>query len=202
MKSVSSEKYLGDIITSTCKIDENIQARVNKGNGLANTIMSLLEEISFGEHFFEMAILFRNSMLINSLLSSSEILYGIKGKHIEMLEMCDRNLLHRIFSVPSSCSYKAVYLETGCLPVRFILQGRRLMYYWSLLNKSNDELVKKVFDIQKQFSDKDDWITEVENDKKELNIDLSEDRIKVMKKNSFKKLVNKTRKTWYKLHRG
>ena len=154
------------IISNDGKIDLNIEARVNKGNGRINSIISLLEEISFGDSHFEMAVLFRNSMLINSLLSSSEILYGIKGKHIEMLKMCDRNLLHRIFSVPSSCSYEAVFLETGCLPVRFILQGRRLMYYWSLLNKSNDELVKKVFDIQKQFSDKNDWITEVENDKK------------------------------------
>ena len=33
MKTTSSEKYLGDIITSSGKIDENIQSRVNKGNG-------------------------------------------------------------------------------------------------------------------------------------------------------------------------
>ena len=141
MKTVSSEKYLGDILTNNGKIDENIQGRVNKGNG------SLLQEISFGEHYFEMALLFRNSMLINSILSSSEILYGVKNKHIELLERYDRNLLTRLLSVPSSCSYEAVFLETGCLPIRFILKGRRLIYYWTLLNKPNDELVKKVFDI-------------------------------------------------------
>ena len=93
MKTASSEKYLGDIITNSGKIDENIEARVNKGNGSVNTIVSLLGEISFGEHYFDMAILFRNSMLINSLLSSSEILYGVKNTHIESLEWCDRNLL-------------------------------------------------------------------------------------------------------------
>ena len=124
MKMTSSEKYLGDIITNNGKIDANIESRVNKGNGRANTIMSLLQEISFGEHYFQMAILFRNSMLINSLLSSSEVLYNIELKHIKMLEKCDKNLLQRIFSVPSTCSYEAMYLETGCLPVRFILQGR------------------------------------------------------------------------------
>ena len=68
MKTTSSEKYLGDILTSNGKIDQNIEARVNKANGSINSIISILEEISFGEFYFEMAILFRNSMLINSVL--------------------------------------------------------------------------------------------------------------------------------------
>ena len=104
MKTTSSEKYLGDIISNSGKIDKNIQARINKGEGSINSIISLVEEISFGVHYFEMALLFRNSMLINSMLSSSEVLYGIKLKHIEMLESCDRSLLTRLFAVPSSCS--------------------------------------------------------------------------------------------------
>ena len=76
-----------------------------------------------------MALLFRNSMLINSLLSSSEVWYGVENNHIEKLEKCDRILLTRLFSVPFSCSYEAVFLETGCLPIRFIIQGRRLFKF-------------------------------------------------------------------------
>ena len=164
---------------------------MNKGNGQSNTIMSLLTEISFGENYFEMAILFRNSMLINSLLSSSEVLYNIELKHIKFLERCDKNLVLRILSAPSTCSYESVYLETGCLPIRFILQGRRLMYLWALLNKNEDELVQKVFTTQKDFSSKDDWILQVEDDKSTLGIDISDDSIMKMKKETFKKLVKK-----------
>ena len=102
---------------------ENIQNRVNKGNVSVNSIISLSEEISVGEQYFEMAIWFRNSMLINSLLCSSEVLYGVKLRHIQLLESCDRSLLTRLFAVPASCSYEAVFLETGIRPVRFILQG-------------------------------------------------------------------------------
>ena len=147
MKKTSSEKYLGDILSNDGKIDLNIESRVNKGKGSSNSIMSLLEEISFGNFYFEMAILFRNSMLINSVLSSSETLYNIESKHITKLEKCDTDLLTKIFNSPVSTSYEAVYFETGCLPIRFILQGRRLLYYWTLLNKPNDELVKNVFDV-------------------------------------------------------
>ena len=159
--------------------------------GSVNSIISLVEEISFGEHYFEMALLFRNSMLINSMLSSSEVLYGVKNTHLEMLESCDKSLLVRLFGVPSSCSYEAVYLETGILPVRFILKGRRLMYYWTLLNKSEDELVKKFFDIQKEHSVKDDWIEQIQNDLNSLDIDLNEQEIKVMKKEVFKSALKK-----------
>ena len=127
MKTTSSEKYLSDIISGNGKIDENIEARVGKGIGSTNSIISLVEEISFGEHYFEMALLLRNSMLINSMLCSSEVLYGIKNKHIEMLEGCDRDLLTRLLGVPSTCSYEALYMETGLIPIEFILKGRRLM---------------------------------------------------------------------------
>ena len=146
-------------------------------------------------------------MLINSLLSSSEVLYGIKLKHIELLESCDRNLLTRLFSVPSSCSYEAVFLETGCLPIRFIIKGRRLLYYWTLLNKPDEELVKRFFNVQKQFSDRDDWIRQVEDDKQSLDIVLSEEEIRLMKKDSFKKILKaklceKARDFLYKLKEG
>ena len=189
MNTATSEKYLGDILASNGKIDQNIESRVNKGTGRINSIMSLLEEISFGEFHFEMAILFRESMFINSVLSNGETLYNIETKHITKLEDCDKILLTKIFGVPSTCSYEAVYLDTGCFPIRFILQGRRLMYYWTILNKDKNELVKKVFNIQSQFPTKDDWIIQIENDKKYLDINLNEDTIKRMKKKSFKKIL-------------
>ena len=62
MKTSSSEKYLGDILSNDGKIDLNIQAIYGKGIGVVNTIFSLLQEISFGKYYFEMALLFRSSM--------------------------------------------------------------------------------------------------------------------------------------------
>ena len=45
MKTTSKEKYLGDILTSTAKIDENINERFKKGIGIINEIMSNLKEV-------------------------------------------------------------------------------------------------------------------------------------------------------------
>ena len=75
-----------DILTSSAKIDENISHRYNKGVGTVNDIMSTLKEVLFGLHYFQTGILFRNSKLVNGILSSIESLYGMKKHHIEILE--------------------------------------------------------------------------------------------------------------------
>ena len=62
MKSVDQEKYVGDILSNDGKIDKNIQARQNKGQGYVNQIASMLKENSFGFYYFEMAMLFRTTI--------------------------------------------------------------------------------------------------------------------------------------------
>ena len=48
---------------------------------------------------------------------------------------------------------------------------------------------KSFFSTQKDFPTKGDWTLQIEEDKKELDINNSETEIKCMKKHSFKKLV-------------
>ena len=100
MLTSERERYLGDILTTNGKIDQNIIARCNKGTGKVNEIISMLQEISFGPHYFKMALLFRNSILLSSMLCSSEVLYGITKSHIEHLEQVDRIFFRRLFQVP------------------------------------------------------------------------------------------------------
>ena len=86
MHTTSSEKYLGDILANDGRIEENLKLRNSKGIGIKNQIIGLLREISFGEFFFEMAMLFRNSQLINGTMYNMEALHGIKKKHIDTIE--------------------------------------------------------------------------------------------------------------------
>ena len=75
MKTASSETYLGDVLTSDSKITANIQSRCDKGQGIINQSVSMLQEVSFGYYYFEIALMFRNSMFLNGILCSSEALY-------------------------------------------------------------------------------------------------------------------------------
>ena len=89
-----------------------------------NHILSMLKEISFGFYYFNMAMLLRTTILINGMLYSSEALHGITKAHISQLESCDTLLFKTIFASPSSTPTVAYYLETGAVPMRFLLKGR------------------------------------------------------------------------------
>ena len=90
---------------------------------------------------------------------------------------------------------ESYYIETNTTPIRHILMARRLMYYWTLLNKDDSELAKKVLETQQLLSSKNDWVLQLQNDLKECRIELSEAEIKRMKKEQFKSLVEKRIKT-------
>ena len=190
MNTANPEKYLGDILTTDCKVDANILDRVSKGMGYANEILSVLKEISFGYHYFQMALQFRNAKLVNGMLCSVEALYGLNNKHLEQLEQIDKFLMRKVFSCVSTTPIEAYYLETGALPLRFIITARRLFFYWTILHKPEHELVKQAFRAQQISPVKNDWWLQVQKDMKEHDIDLSELEISTMKKSTFKRVID------------
>ena len=53
MKDTDSEKYIGDIVNKSGKIEENVISSQNKGYGIVSDILAILEEIPFGKHRVE-----------------------------------------------------------------------------------------------------------------------------------------------------
>ena len=191
MSSSNSEKYLGDVITSNAKIEENLKMRHDKGIGISNDILSILKEVSFGVYHFQMGLLFRTSQLLNGILFNTEALFSISEKQIIYLEDCDKYLLRSMFKAEMGTPVESLFIETATIPLRFVLQGRRIMYYWTILKKEETELVKRVFIAMKEFRTKGDWLTQVENDLQSCDIQLMEEEIKAMSRNKFKTLVKK-----------
>ena len=56
------------------------------------------------------------------------------------------------------------------------------MYLWNILQKNEDELVSKVYQAQKLFPTKDDFVNQVKEDMDDIELDLDEDTIQNMKK--------------------
>ena len=65
LNEVTEEMYLGDLLSSDSRNTKNIRNRISKGIGLISQIINLLESVSFGPHYFEIAMLLRESVLIN-----------------------------------------------------------------------------------------------------------------------------------------
>ena len=64
MPEVTEELYLGDMISSDGKNTKNVRNRVSKGLGIVSQIFNILENTCFGPHYFKIAMLLRESMLV------------------------------------------------------------------------------------------------------------------------------------------
>ena len=110
------ERYLGDLISTDAKNIKNILARKSKGQGIIKAILSKLEDIWFGTYYFEVAIMFRQSLFLNSILHNSEVWYNLNTKEIQELASVDTEV-----STPTCM----LFLKLGCIPLRclhYVLQ--------------------------------------------------------------------------------
>ena len=115
MSEVKSDTYLGDVISADGRNTENIKSRVSKGLGIVSQIMNLMDIVNFGEHYFEIGMLLRESMLINGILTNSEVWYNLLKSEIKELEDIDKLLLRRMLNVPESTPGEAYHIELGIL---------------------------------------------------------------------------------------
>ena len=159
MLNTKQEKYSCDVVSSSTEIENSIKMQHDKGVGIVNQIVSLLKEVSFGIYYFQMGLLFRNSLLLNGILFNTEVIHGLTDKHIEMLEECDKLFMRNLFESEAGTPIEAFFIETSTLPLKYFLMGRHLMYYHTLLKKSESELVKRVFLAQREFPSKNDWLS-------------------------------------------
>ena len=135
MEEVSEITYLGDIISKDGRNTKNIKNRVSKGMGIMTQIVNLMDMLSFGQHHFEIATLFRESLLINGMIYNSEIWYNLKDSDYEEFENVDRLLLCKILKVPKTTPKEAFFLELGLLPIKMIIKSKRLMYLHDLVTR-------------------------------------------------------------------
>ena len=191
MEDVQYDTYLGDIISNDGKNKLNIENRISKGLGIISQIMNILEIVSFGTHYMEIALLLRDSMFINGILFNSEVWYGLSKAEISDLEDLDRNLLRRILNVPISTPKEALYLETGALPIGEIMKIRRIMYLRHLVTRDKNEMIYQFFMTQWINPTKGDWTETIKDDLKDYNISEDLDEIKKKSKSSTKHYLKK-----------
>ena len=86
MEGVEDEKYLGDLLTTDGTNTKNVESRKSKGVGSVSQILSMLEEITFGPFYFQVAVTFRSTWLVNSILTNSEAWYALTKSDIDALE--------------------------------------------------------------------------------------------------------------------
>ena len=128
-------------------------------------------------------------MLINGILTNSEVLYGITKNEISDLEKVDEYLIRQILQAHSKTPIEMLYLETGVVPIKYIIINRRLSYLKHILNTNEHELIRKVYEAQKRRPVENDWILMVQTDKTEINFKYNDEQISAMSNSQYKKII-------------
>ena len=189
MEEVSEDEYLGDVISDDGKNKMNLKKRLSRGLGLITQIINILESVSFGYHYIEIALVLRESMFVNSVLSNVEVWYGMTKMEIDALEKLDLMLLRKILKAPVSTPKEAFYLELGILPLGIVLKMRRVKYLYYLITRNRTEMLSKFFWTQWKKPDRQDWTETVRQDLADFGMSADPEYLEKYSKYSFKNQV-------------
>ena len=147
--------------------------------------MNSIHDICFGKYHYEVAILLRNAVLTNFLLTNSEAWHNLTESDLRSLEKVDESLLCKILETPISTPREILYLELEVMPIGFIIQSRKLIILKYIVSEPSDSLVHQVFEAQLKYPTRNDWGQTVMKDM--VDIDLNMKKLKNMTKNQLRK---------------
>ena len=189
MREENDEKYIGDIVSASGSNEANISRRRSIGLGAISDIFAILNQVSFGYQYIEIGLILREAVLMSKLLLSAESWHKVFLYQIEKLEELDTIFLRKLFNCHSKTAKEFLISESGTIPIRFQISGRRLMYWKHILSIDKSELIYRVYSAQKLSPVQGDWVSLVEKDKEQYDMNLSDDEVRVMSKQKFKTYI-------------
>ena len=91
--NVLDDKYLGDVLSVDGKNTKNIVAKVAKATGISKQVKNILDDMWVGPYYYEVAMILRNSLFLNGILTNLEVSYGLTNTELEQMEQTDEMLL-------------------------------------------------------------------------------------------------------------
>ena len=189
IRESQKEKYLGDYLTQYANPKATMQDRKERGHGILSNMKAILEDIPLGSRRFQIGLTLRESWFLNGTLYNSEVWCSYNKSDLKVLEVLDRKILRLILNSHSKSPSEILYLETGCLPIKDVITVRRLSYLHTILERSEDEIIKKVYLAQKKQPSEGDWVKLVDIDKKDLDMMYEDSAIARMSSEDYLDIV-------------
>jgi hypothetical protein len=194
MTDSNREKYLGDIVDKSGKIRATIEERQNKGYAAVAEILAIIEEIPLGKHKMEIGLQLRQAMLLNGMLFNSEAWHSISEHELKMLEKVDEHLLRSLVQGHAKLPIEFLYLEAGAMPMRFIIACRRILYQQTILKRPEEELIRRVYQAQKNDPLPGDFYQLVQQDYQVIGETMTEEYVQQQNRDAFKKEIKEKTK--------
>ena len=133
--------------------------RRTKAYAVLAEIRAILSDVPLGKYRTETGLMLRQAMFINGVLYNSEVWHNLSTTDIAIIENIDHQLIRVICNAHSKTPIEFLYLETKSQPLSHIISTRRIMYLHHILQKEETELVKRVYNAQKESPTKGDFVT-------------------------------------------
>ena len=190
MKTVQSQRYLGDIILATGSQRETVEDRRNSGWGKLSEITGILSELPKVRKV-EVGLKLREAKIVNGMIYSTEAWSSISDKELTRMEQVDMACLRSLVKGHSKCSVAFITHEFGLLQLRHRIMIRRMMYHHHILSRNDEELIKKVYIKQKEDSIKGDWIRTLQSDFKFIGEEINAQNIVRMSQDEYRSFIQK-----------
>ena len=116
-------------------------------------------------------------MLLNGVLFNSEAWHGVTNADMKSLESIDEQLLRSLVQAHSKTPIEFLYLESGAIPIRFLISSRRMVYLRTILSKDDSELVKRIYRAQANNPSLGDYVELIKSDFQTIAVPFEEAEI-------------------------
>ena len=126
----------------------------------------------------------------------------MKDTDIASFVIIDQYLIRGLLYSHSKTPLEHLYLETGALPVKYIIMSRRLIYLKEIIDRPDNEIINKVYKCQRAKPDPEDWCNSIDQDLKDIELQISDETTKSMSALDYKKLIKTSVRNaaFYELH--
>ena len=122
--------------------------RVSKGKRIISDIFTILENTSLGPHYFQIAVMLRESLLVSTVLYNCQCWHNLSVKELKELSNLDRFFFSSLFKVPITSPLISFFTETGTMSLEAYIKARRVLYYFNLTNRPKDQMIHVCFKTQ------------------------------------------------------
>ena len=157
--------------------------------GIIPDVIAIGKEVSNKQFEIKCTLELYNSMLVNKILFNCQSWSHLKKTELKDLEKVQLQTLKQIMRVPYSTSNAGTYLELGILPLRYIIQKRRLAFLHHILTLDNEDPVYMNYVLQRNSSNQNIWTNEVARIRSQYSLHQSDEEIKLLSKNKWKSIV-------------
>ena len=191
MEEVHQMVCLGDVFNSKGNNDDLINDRVKRGTASMVSIHGFMREMSLGVHTISVYLLLHHAIFLASMLFNAQAWSNITEKNMSNLTTIQMRFLKKAMSAKQATTNSFMYLELGVLPIAQEVHKRQLTFFHHIVNLAEDDPVRKMWQYQRQLPNYNNWWNGIENLIVKYNIELSEEQIKSISKDTFKQKVKK-----------